>query len=208
MGNGRAMDRVELEALLVELDEAVAQAFPGPEPIQMLVVGGACLVFADVLVRFTQDIDVIIFDLMGQGEASLVYNLTPTTERLRKLIGKIGRQHGLLGESRFFLNDDCSAFLLELGRGHIPETRLFKAYRKLHLHLPSDLRYILACKLVSGRPAKDFSDIQILRQQLQITSREQAQALVDRFFPDRILQAVYGLPKTLNDLFGKPDALP
>ncbi|HEU5383788.1 MAG TPA: DUF6036 family nucleotidyltransferase [Ktedonobacteraceae bacterium] len=68
MGSGRAMSREELETLLQQLDEAIVQAFPGPEPIKMLVVGGACLVFADVLVRLTQDIDVIIFDLMGQGK--------------------------------------------------------------------------------------------------------------------------------------------
>jgi hypothetical protein len=201
MGSGRALSKEELEALLLELDDAIFQAFPGPEPIRMLVVGGACLVFAEVLVRLTQDIDVIILDLLGQGEASLVYNLNPTTAKLRRLIGRIGRQHGLSGDSRFFLNDDCASFLLELGQGQIPETRLLKAYKKLHLYIPSDLRYILACQLVSGRPAKDFSDIHILCKVLEVTSRHQAQDLVDYFFPDRGLQTVYELPKTLDEIF-------
>ncbi|HEU5383787.1 MAG TPA: hypothetical protein VFV38_50960 [Ktedonobacteraceae bacterium] len=131
-----------------------------------------------------------------------MYNLNSTTSRIRKIIGSIGKQHGLRGDARIFLNDDCASFLLELGQGQIPETRLLKAYRKLHLYIPDDLGYILACKLVSGRPAKDFSDIHILRERLGISSRQQAQALVDRFFPDRILQSIYELSKTLSAIFG------
>ena len=40
------MNKEELETLLTELDDALVQAFPGPEPIHVLVVGGACLLFA------------------------------------------------------------------------------------------------------------------------------------------------------------------
>jgi hypothetical protein len=178
----KSMMKEELEALLEELDEALVAAFPGPEPIRVLVVGGACLVFAQVTMRQTKDIDVIIFDLFGTGEASLVYNLTPTTAKLRKLVGAIGKRHGLRGNDRMFFNDDCASFLLELGQGRIPDTQLFKAYRKLHLYVPVDLRYILACKLMAGRPDKDFDDIALLRQKLDIHTREQARILVRQFF--------------------------
>lgn len=195
------MNKEELEALLEELDEALVAAFPGPEPIRVLVVGGACLVFTDVTTRQTKDIDVIIFDLLGTGEASLVYNLNPTTARLRKLIGAIGKRHGLRGDDRMFLNDDCASFLLELGQGNIPETRIFRAYQKLHLYIPVDLRYILACKLMAGRPDKDFDDITLLRQKLNIHTREQALALVSRFFPDFYHQQLYELPQTLKVIF-------
>ncbi len=34
------MNREELEVLLTELDDALVQAFPGPEPIRVLVVAG------------------------------------------------------------------------------------------------------------------------------------------------------------------------
>ena len=195
------MTKDELQILLEELDEALVAAFPGPEPISVLVVGGACLVFSDITTRQTKDIDVIIFDLLGTGEASLVYNLNPTTAKIRKMIGAIGKRHGFRGDDRMFFNDDCASFLLELGQGNIPDIQLFRAYRKLHLYVPTDLRYILACKLMSGRPDKDFGDISLLRQKLNIQTREQARTLVEEFFPDPYHQQLYELPQTLKMIF-------
>jgi hypothetical protein len=195
------MEREDLETLLTELDDALMQAFPGPEPISILVVGGACLLFAGVTARPTKDIDVIVTDLFGTGEASLIYNLTKTTRKIRQIIGQIGKSHGLRGNDRMFLNDDCAPFLLELG--DIPPVRLLRTYRKLHLYVPEDLSYILACKLIAGRVAKDYPDIVVLRTILAISTREQAQSVVDRYFPDPLLQSVYQLPETLDQLFGK-----
>ena len=195
------MTKDELETLLQELDEALVAAFPGPEPMRVLVVGGACLVFADITTRQTRDVDVIIFDLLGTGEASLVYNLTPTTAKIRKMIGAIGKRHGLRGNDRMFLNDDCASFLLELGQGNLPDIQLFRAYQKLHLYIPMDLRYILACKLMAGRPDKDFGDIALLRQKLHIYTREEARTLVREFFPNPYHQQLYELPQTLKVIF-------
>ena len=84
------MDKHEIEAYLAELDEALAAAFPSPEPMRVLVVGGACLLLTDVTTRPTKDIDVIITDFEGQGEASLVYQLNKTTRRIRQIIAAIG----------------------------------------------------------------------------------------------------------------------
>lgn len=39
------MNKLELETLLEEFDEALVKAFPGLEPMSVLVVGGACLLF-------------------------------------------------------------------------------------------------------------------------------------------------------------------
>lgn len=164
------------------------------------MVGGACLLFANVTTRPTNDIDVIVTDLLGTGEASLIYNLTKTTRKVRKIIETIGKQHGLRGDEKMFLNDDCAPFLRELG--DIPPMRLLHAYRKLHVYIPADLSYILACKLLAGRPAKDYADITLLRGLLRVTTREQAEQVVNRFFPDPVLQSVYDLPHTLDDLFG------
>src|SRR6266568_3269926 len=167
------MNKQEMEAYLVELDEALAQAFPSPEPIRVMVVGGACLLLSDITERPTQDIDVIITDLEGTGSATLVWQLTKTTKKIRQIIMAIGKQHGLPPKERLFLNDDCAPFLLEMGA--IPPTRLLQAYRKLHLYVPADFGYILACKLMAGRPYKDFGDITALRQVLNIHSLEKAQ---------------------------------
>jgi len=193
------MNREELDVLLTELDDALVQAFPGPEPIRVLVVGGACLLFAGVTTRPTQDIDVIITDLFGTGEASLVVNLTKTTRKLRKIIEGIGKSHGLKGNARMFLNDDCAPFLVELGP--IPPARLLREYRKLALYIPDDLSYILACKLIASRADKDFGDIAVLRKLLNVSTREQARAIVSRFFPDHALQEFYDLTHNLNEIF-------
>lgn len=195
------MNKQEMEAYLVELDEALAKAFPSPEPIRVLVVGGACLLLSDVTTRTTKDIDVIITDLEGTGEATLVYQLTKTTKRIRQIIAAIGKNHGLPPKERMFFNDDCAPFLLDMGA--LPPTRLFRAYRKLYLYVPADLGYILACKLMAGRPDKDYIDIQVLQKTLGLHTRNQAQALVDRFFPDPHDQHIYQLSKTLSEVFSK-----
>ncbi len=194
------MNTEELHHLLTELDEALVQSFPGPEPIHVLVVGGACLLFAGVTTRPTQDIDVVITDLFGTGDASLVYNLTPMTRKLRTLIRSTGKRYGLKGNQQMFLNDDCALFLLELGP--LPQMRLLRTYRKLHLFIPADLSYILACKLIGGRPEKDFADIAVLCHLLQVTTRAQAHAIVTHFFPNPLLHRAYGLSQTLDTLFG------
>ena len=85
----------------------------------------------------------------------------------------------------------------------LPPMRLLKAYHKLHLYTPMDLSYLLACKLMLGRPEKDDADIAVLCQALAIQNRAQAQQLVDRYFPSPAQQATYRLPCTLESVFGK-----
>lgn len=195
-----ALNKEQLEEMLVELDEALVAAFPGPEPIKVVVVGGACLVFAGVVDRRTKDIDVIITDFLGTGEVTLVYELDKPLKKLRRAIQTIGTKYGLRGDERMFLNDDCAPFLRELG--DVPPVRLLRAYRKLHVYLPADLHYILACKLLAARE-KDMEDIAALCQLLDVRSRALAQRTVDRYFPDPVMQMrIYNLPQTLDTLFG------
>ena len=196
------MNKQELEALLEELDEALVKAFPGPEPMNVLVVGGACLLFQEVTNRPTEDVDVIIFDMMGSEESTLIFN-APIADKIRRIIKRIGKRHGLKGQQQLFLNDDCSPFLLELSGNELPPMRLFKAYQKLHLYVPSDLEYILACKLIAGRPEKDFADIDVLCRMLGIQDRVQAQQVVNQYFHSPIHQAAYLLPRTLDRIFRK-----
>ena len=196
------MNKSELESLLEELDEALVKAFPGPEPMSVLVVGGACLLFQGVTTRPTEDVDVIIFKMMGSQESTLIFH-SPIADKIRRIIKGIGKRHGLRGERQLFFNDDCSPFLLELSENELPPMRLLKAYRKLHLYVPSDLGYILACKLMAGRPEKDLADIQVLCRTLGIRTRAQAQSVVDQYFPSPIHQATYQLPRTLDGIFGR-----
>lgn len=196
------MNKLELEALLEELDEALVKAFSDPEPMSVLVVGGACLLFQEVITRPTEDVDVIIFEMMGSEESTLIFK-SPVADKIRRIIKGIGKRHGLKGERQMFFNDDCSPFLLELSENELPPMRLFKAYQKLHLYIPSDLGYILACKLMAGRPEKDFADIEVLCGTLGIHTRTQAQQVVNQYFPSPIHQAAYLLPRTLDRVFGK-----
>ena len=85
------MKKPELEALLEELDQALVKAFPGPELMRVLVVGGACLLFQDVTTRSTEDVDVIIFEMMGSQESTLIFH-SPIADKIRRII-KIGRAH-------------------------------------------------------------------------------------------------------------------
>src|SRR5256885_4593012 len=179
------MNKQELEVMLSELDAALVKAFPGPDPIEMLVVGGACLLFAGVSTRPTEDIDVIITDFLGVGSVSLVYNPDKDEMKLRKIIAKIGRSRGFKGDKAMFLNDDCAPFLIEMG--NIPPVRLWRSYQKMRIYLPADLSYILACKLVSARVKKDYGDIAVLREVLGVSSREHAESIVNRYFPNRAL---------------------
>ncbi len=194
------MNKPELEALLEELDAALVKAFPGPETMSVLVVGGACLLFQDVTTRPTEDVDVIIFDMMGSEESTLIFK-SPLADKIRRIIKGIGKRHGLKGQQQLFLNDDCSPFLLELSENELPPMRVFKAYHKLHLYVPSDLRYILACKLIAGRATKDFADIQVLCHKLDIRNRRQAHDVVNQYFPSPVHQAFHLLSQTLETLF-------
>jgi len=196
------MTKTEVEAFLKEFDEALVQAFPDPEPMSVLLVGGACLLLQGITAQPTDSVDVIIFEMLGSPERTLVFH-SPTADKIRRIIRAIGKRHGLKGERQQFINDDAAPFLLELSEHELPPMRLLQAYRKLHLYAPRDLGYLLACKLMIGRPEKDAADMAVLCQALAIQNRAQAQQLVDRYFPSPAHQATYRLPRTLESTFGR-----
>jgi hypothetical protein len=196
------MTKRELEALLEEFDEALVQAFPGPEPMSVLLVGGACLLLQGIAAQSIESVDVIIVEMMGSQESTLVFR-SPVADKIRRIIKDIGRRHGLQGERQLFFNDDAASFFLELCEQKLPAMRLLTAYHKLHLSVPCDLGYLLACKLMAGRPEKDSADREVLCQTLGIQNRAQAQHLVNQYFPSPLHQAIYRLPRTLESLFGK-----
>jgi hypothetical protein len=195
------MTKRELEAFLEEIDEALVQAFPGPEPMSVLLIGGAGVLLQGIATRPIESVDVIIVEMMGSQESTLVFR-SPVADKVRRIIKDIGRRHGLKGERQLFLNDDAASFFMELSEQKLPAMRLLKAYHKLHLYIPCDLGYLLACKLMIGRPEKDGADIEVLYQTLGIQNRVQAQHLVNQYFPSPLHQAIYRLPRTLESLFG------
>jgi len=192
------MTKSEVEAFLREFNEALVQAFP--EPMSVLLVGGACLLLQGMTAQPTDSVDVIILEMRGSPERTLVFH-SPVADKIRHIIREIGRRHGLKGQRQQFINDDAAPFLLELSEYELPPKRLLKVYRKLHLYAPRDLGYLLACKLMLSRPEKVSVDIAILCQTLALQNR--AQQLVDRYFPSPAQQATYRLSCTLERMFGK-----
>jgi hypothetical protein len=191
----------ELEALLEEFDATLVKAFPGPEPMSVLLVGRACLLLQGITTQPVDSVEVIIFEMLGSEERTLVFH-SPTADKIRRIIREIGKRHGLKGERQQFFHDDSAPFILELSEQELPPMRLLKAYRRLHLYVPRDIGYLLACKLMLGRPEQDGADIAVLCQTLAIQSRAQAQQLGDRYFSSPAHQAAYRLPCTLESLFG------
>jgi hypothetical protein len=191
----------ELEALLEEFDAILVKAFPGPEPMSVLLVGRACLLLQGITTPPVDSVEVIILEMLGSEERTLVFH-SPTADKIRRIIREIGKRHGLKGERQQFFHDDSAPFLLELSEQELPPMRLLKAYRRLHLYAPRDIGYLLACQLMLGRPEQDGADIAVLCQTLAIQSRAQAQQLVNRYFPSPAHQAAYRLPCTLESVFG------
>ena len=196
------MTKPELEVLLEEFDKALVKAFPGPEPMSVLLVGGACSLLQGITTQPADSVEVIILEMPGSQERTLVFH-SPTADKIRRIIREIGKLHGLKGERQQFFHDDSASFILELSEYELPPMRLLTAYRRLHLYVPRDLGYLPACQLMLGRPEQDCAEIASLCQTLAIQSRAQAQQLVDRYFPSPAHQAAYRLPCTLESLFGK-----
>ena len=66
------MTKSEVEAFLRDFDEALVQAFPGPEPMRVLLVGGACLLLQGITAQPTDSVEVIIVEMLGSQEHTLV----------------------------------------------------------------------------------------------------------------------------------------
>ncbi len=72
------------------------QAFPGPEPMSVLLVGGACLLLQGITAQPTDSVDVIIVEMLGSPERTLVLHF-PVADKIRRIVRAIGRRHGLKG---------------------------------------------------------------------------------------------------------------
>lgn len=81
----------------------------------------------------------------------------------------------------------------------VPEGTFWRTFGALEVYLPPK-EYILALKLIAGRH-KDADDIAALCGELQIQTRQQGQNLVDRYHPDKEMQELSDLDRTLRDFF-------
>src|SRR6266536_166009 len=84
----------------------------------------------------------------------------------------------------------------------VPEGNLWKTFGPVHIYAPPQ-EYILALKIFAGRD-KDIEDCKILLKQGEISSRQQAQLLLDRYIlPDARQNNAETIARSLDILYGK-----
>lgn len=184
--------RQEIERYFVSLDEAIGRQ---PElthlKVQTYVYGGGALIGHQMTHRkSTRDIDVVFLNINDSTHPD------QRTNALFKAVRSVAKKHRLAWE---WFNDSANA--VHDFRDMIPHPELEPWYDGTHLRV--DLLSkpcLLVMKLMAGR-RKDDQDIEVLMEEIQITTRAQAQALVDQFVPDRRRQDYDRLARTLDELF-------
>jgi hypothetical protein len=180
------MQRQEMEQYLAELGQALEQQGV-QEPVRILLIGGAFMLTQMSSNRVTNDIDVLLSDI-DDPTTSPLYQTFKMAARI------VARQNNI---PLTWINDVIGDFLRDVSK--IPQGTLWRTYGLLQVYIP-EADYILALKLLAGRQ-KDKEDIQLLCQQLHINTRIHAQQVVDRYIPDKQVQQINNLDKTLGILF-------
>ncbi len=183
------MQAEEIEAYLAELGQEL-QNMGIQDPLRILMIGGAFMLTQVHNRETTNDIDILFVDIDDPSTS-------PTYQVFKEAARAVAGRHHLPFN---WINDVVSDFLREVGA--IPAGTLWHIYGALHISLPPK-DYILAHKILAGRE-KDKSDIRALAHELGITTRAQAQAVVDRYISNKQLQQLSDLDDTL-DVFFSPE---
>ncbi|GCF10905.1 DUF6036 family nucleotidyltransferase [Dictyobacter arantiisoli] len=180
----------EIEVYLQELgDELERRGFR--EPLQALVIGGAAIMIQVNNRRTTTDVDAVLLNLPSTWDTE--NRKLKEVKSFLQAVKDVAKRNHLKKE---WFNDDCSCFLGEYTPD--PEYAYWKSFGKLEVYLVTN-RCLLAQKIMSYRE-KDLADVEALFLTLNIRSREQAQAILDRFVP-KVKQREYHLNETMDELF-------
>lgn len=154
----------------------------------ILITGGAYMLLQQKR-RSTLDIDFAIIKsprivrpkkvfrtIVLRTEVSRKTSSVPFAEEFKQAVRTVARRHTDLLED--WLNDEAAVYFYDdAPRAEVTFWRSFKDI--LFVYLPT-MEYILATKIAAYRP-KDADDIQLLIRDLNIRSREEAKAIVDKF---------------------------
>lgn len=154
------------------------------KPVRLALVGGVYMMFFLKNRASTKDVDIIPLDFPDTTEPNA------STKVFRAAVNAVAKKYQL---RRDWMNDVVAAFTQDLGA-----LTLWRDYPNLQIYVPN-AECILVLKLLAGRE-KDEDDILALCEMLNITTREQAQELVDRYADKGWLRECV-LDKTLDDLF-------
>jgi hypothetical protein len=183
------VEEEEIETYLTALgEELVRQGFV--QPVRMLIVGGVFMVMQMKSRDATEDVDAILLDLPEMTKK-------PPIAQIKKFIRAKNAVAAKYNIPRKWINDTVKQFIMDYAPE--PEMQLWKTFQVLEVFFPSK-EYVLASKLMTYR-LKDLDDIRALLEDLAIETREQAQAVVDRFVLDKGWQEFYALQKNLDDIF-------
>jgi hypothetical protein len=159
------------------------------EPIHLLLIGGAYMLLLTDTPRNTDDIDIFWLE----EEEGLQRALRP----LQEGVNAVAETNQI---DPNWLNYMTQLLMYDLVI--VPDGKLWKTYGPLHIYAPPQ-EYILALKIFAGRE-KDIEDCKILLQQGTITTRQQAQILLDRYIlPDAQKNNPETIERSLDTLFGK-----
>ena len=179
------MDSSEIDTYLRALDEELEKR-PIRKPVRIVVVGGVYMLFFLRNRAATKDVDIVPLDFPDST------NPNRETKVFRSAINTIAKTFRL---RRDWMNDVVAAFTPPLPAESL---MLWRDSPNLQIYVPQ-ADCMLALKLLAGRE-RDAEDIAALCAQLAIQTREQAQALVDRY-AERRWQEECMLQDTLDALF-------
>ncbi len=181
------MESQEIERYFQDLgDELEQRGFKNP--VRIMVVGGVFMLLMVKNRKATEDVDIVLLDFPDTT------NATPETAAFKVAVNAVASRYRL---KRKWMNDDVAYFIMDMAPDPKPE--LWREFKKLHVYMPAR-EYILALKLMVFRQ-KDVNDVETLLRELQVTTREKAQAIVDQFIPEKRWQEHYLLDGTLDELF-------
>ncbi len=180
----KELQREDIERLLQDLGNELGKKFH--TPVQIMLIGGAYMILTVQNRKTTRDVDVYPLNIPDSTRPD------KHTKDFLTAVRATARRYGI---PRNWLNDVSFSLL----GGLSPQTmELWATYGMLEIYQPP-ADFILALKLFADRD-KDAPDIEALMQNLGITTREQAQTILDRYI-ERRFQQEYRVYLTLDKWF-------
>jgi hypothetical protein len=186
MAKGKDLQSGEIDRLLQDLGCELGAR--GLSPVRVMIVGGAYMLLTLGNRATTQDIDIFPLNFIDSSHPD------EKTRVILTAIRAVAERNHL---KRDWFNDAAYGILggLQPPPGAL---RLWRIYGALEIYLPP-AAFILAMKLIGYRD-RDYNDVQALMKALRISSREQAQIILDTYI-DAETQKEYRANVTLDDLF-------
>ncbi len=180
------MNAQDIETYLADLGLALGN-LGVQRPFRLLMVGGAYMLTQVGNRSATKDIDVLLEDIPDPSASPLYLPFQAATR-------VVAAQHTLPAN---WINDVIGDALRAYGP--TPAGTLWRVYGPLEISIPT-ADYILALKILAGR-AQDLLDAEAICQQLGVSTRAQAQGIVDAYITDSLVQQMSGVGATLGALF-------